>query len=159
MRATREAPLFRRMPTQRSAAAAMATTTEDALTVIKKAGRAKALAALSAAAAVVPGDVGGTARSIAIVQWTHTLTMKPMLLAARQQIAPYAPRVEHHVVLSVCGRGKESNATACDDMLAKAHPLTENVTCVWPLRRTRARVSIAHHPAASAVHASFSASC
>ena len=68
----------------------------------------------------------------AIIQWTHTLVMKPMLLAARQQIAPYAPRVEHHVVLSVCGRGKESNATACDDMLAKAHPLTENVTCVWP---------------------------
>ena len=117
------------MPTQRTAAAAMATTTEDALTVIKKAGRAKALAALSAAAAVIPGDVGGNARSIAIVQWTHTLTMKPMLLAARRQIQRH-PLAEHHVVLTGCG--SNSTSGACADLLARAAPLVENVTCNTP---------------------------
>ena len=65
--------------------------------------------------------------SLAIVQWTHTLVMKPMLLAARQQILR-ARWAEHHVILSPCGQ----NETSCDDLMEAASPLRENVTCSTP---------------------------
>ena len=63
--------------------------------------------------------------SIAIVQWTHTLAMKPMLLAARSQIS-VAPWAEHHIVFSTCGN---NNASRCNELLEGAAPLVENVTC------------------------------
>ena len=63
--------------------------------------------------------------ALAIVQWTHTLIMKPMLVAARQQIRR-APWAEHHVILSSCG----DSVASCDNQLAAAAPLVENVTCV-----------------------------
>ena len=65
---------------------------------------------------------------IAIVQWTHTLRMKPMLLVARRQVLQ-VPFAEHHVVLSSCGMSGGQTAT-CEDLLAQAQPeLVENVTC------------------------------
>ena len=60
---------------------------------------------------------------LAIVQWTHTLVMKPMLLRAREQILR-SSFAEHHVVLSSCG-----NSEPCSTLLQKAKPLVENVTC------------------------------
>lgn len=65
--------------------------------------------------------------AIAIVQWSHTLRMKPMLNAARRQIAK-VPWAEHHIVLHSCG----VNSTGCSDLLAGLHPITENVTCAYP---------------------------
>ena len=53
--------------------------------------------------------------------------MKPMLLAARQQILR-ARWAEHHVILSPCGQ----NETSCDDLMEAASPLRENVTCSTP---------------------------
>ena len=64
----------------------------------------------------------GTA-ALAIVQWTHTLVMKPMLLRAREQILR-SSFAEHHVVLSSCGKSK-----SCSTLLKNAEPLVENVTC------------------------------
>ena len=66
------------------------------------------------------------ASTLAIVQWTHTLRMKPMLLAARRQILQHRPLAEHHVVLASCGL----DSNPCADLLDAARPLTENVTCV-----------------------------
>lgn len=60
---------------------------------------------------------------LAIVQWTHTLMMKPMLLHARQQILR-SSFAEHHVVLSSCG-----DSEPCSTLLQKARPLVDNVTC------------------------------
>ena len=61
---------------------------------------------------------------LAIVQWTHTLVMKPMLLLAREQILR-SSFAEHHVVLHSCGDSSES----CSLLLQKVRPLVENVTC------------------------------
>jgi len=61
---------------------------------------------------------------LAIVQWTHTLVMKPMLLLAREQILR-SSFAEHHVVLHSCGDSSES----CASQLQKVRPLVENVTC------------------------------
>ena len=66
----------------------------------------------------------GTSR-LAIVQWTHTLRMRPMLLAARRQILQRRQQAEHHVVLSSCGEA----APSCAELLTAARPLSENVTC------------------------------
>ena len=71
-------------------------------------------------------DEGIDASTLAIVQWTHTLRMKPMLLAARRQILQHRPLAEHHVVLASCGL----DSNPCADLLDAARPLTENVTCV-----------------------------
>jgi len=60
---------------------------------------------------------------LAIVQWTHTLVMKPMLLLAREQILR-SSFAEHHVVLSSCG-----DSEPCSTLLQKAWPLVDNVTC------------------------------
>ena len=64
---------------------------------------------------------------LAIVQWTHTSRMKPMLIAARNQIKDYAPIAEHHIVLFSCG---DPNVTkSCKDLRDELQPLTENVSC------------------------------
>ena len=67
-----------------------------------------------------------SASTLAIVQWTHTLQMKPMLLAARQQIRAHQPAAEHHVVLVSCG----SQSNNCSALLTAARPLKDNVTCL-----------------------------
>ena len=79
------------------------------------------------------GPIGSVARArtpsastLAIVQWTHTLQMKPMLLAARQQIRAHQPAAEHHVVLVSCG----AQSNNCSALLAAAQPLKDNVTCL-----------------------------
>ena len=69
-----------------------------------------------------PADGG----ALAVVQWTHTLRMRPMLLAARHQILQRRPQAEHHVILASCGGGSH-NCTALRDGV---WPLVENVTCV-----------------------------
>jgi hypothetical protein len=61
--------------------------------------------------------------ALAIVQWTHTLVMKPMLLRAREQILR-SSFAEHHVVLSSCGQSEP-----CSTLLKRAEPLVVNVTC------------------------------
>ena len=75
---------------------------------------------------MMPTTAPSTSRTgtIAVVQWTHTMKMKPMLLVARYQIAR-DPGFEHHIVLSSCGDG----APGCPALLAASAPLVENVTC------------------------------
>jgi hypothetical protein len=67
---------------------------------------------------------------IAVVQWTHSLAMMPMILTARRQIRKSA-NAEHHLVLTSCGSGKEQPglSTRCAELLEQAKPLVENVTC------------------------------
>jgi hypothetical protein len=99
-----------------------------------------------AEAANAPRWEARDAKSIAIVQWTHTLKMKPMLLTARRQVMQQ-PHAEHHVVLSACGH---PNATRCSELLAQAAPLVENVTCNTPAEL------VAELPAFSTLHSVFS---
>ena len=75
---------------------------------------------------MMPTTAPSTSRTgtIAVVQWTHTMKMKPMLLVARHQIAR-DPGFEHHIVLSSCGDG----AVGCPALLDASAPLVENVTC------------------------------